>query len=185
MKIPLLFSLSVATILTTLSGETLNAQQVDEYQVKAAFLYNFAKFVEWPAEAGGAPEVLTICVLGRDPFGQALDDVIAGKIIAGRPLALRRLTDARHTGGCSILFISSSENIRSLSSLKSDEKRGVLTVGEAGNATAECVAIKFTLEGGKIRFEINLAEVQEEKLRLSSKLLSLATVVRRTPDSPR
>ena len=59
MKIPLLFSLSVATILTTLSGETLNAQQVDEYQVKAAFLYNFAKFVEWPAEAGGAPEVLT------------------------------------------------------------------------------------------------------------------------------
>jgi hypothetical protein len=184
MKISLLLSLSVATILTTLSGATLNAQEVDEYQVKAAFLYNFAKFVEWPAEASGdAHQVLTICVLGRDPFGQALDDVIAGKVIAGRPLALRRITDARHTGGCRMLFISSSENSRSLSLLNSDEKRGVLTVGEAGNATAECVAIKFTLEGGKIRFEINLAEVQEEKLRLSSKLLSLATVVRRTPAS--
>jgi len=184
MKVSLLFSLSVATVLTTLSAATLNAQQVDEYRAKAAFLYNFAKFVEWPPElSGDAHEVLTICVLGHDPFGQALDDVIAGKVIAGRPLALRRLTDARHTNGCRILFISSSENSRTLSSLKSDEKRGILTVGEAGNATAECVAIKFTLEGGKIRFEINLVEVEEGKLRLSSKLLSLATVVRRTAAS--
>jgi hypothetical protein len=185
MKISFLFSFGVAAILTNLPGATLNAQQMDEYQVKAAFLYNFAKFVEWPAEAGGPPQALTICILGHDPFGQALDDVVAGKVIAGRPIALRRVTDARHISGCRVLFISSSENLRSLSPLTSDEKRGVLTVGEAGNATAECVAIKFTLESGKIRFEINLVEVQEEKLRLSSKLLSLATVVRRTSDAPR
>ncbi len=71
MKILSLFSLGVAAILTNLPGASLNAQQMDEYQVKAAFLYNFAKFVEWPAETGGAPGALTICILGRDPFGQS------------------------------------------------------------------------------------------------------------------
>src|SRR4051794_22363120 len=99
--------LTLALAAQLLSG--LNSEPIAEYHVKAAFLYNFARFVEWPGEAFRSPgEPFSICVLGADPFGQDLDDVVAGKAIAGRPVAVRRFTDARETGGCHILFVSSS-----------------------------------------------------------------------------
>jgi hypothetical protein len=154
--------------------------QMDEYRVKAAFLYNFAKFIDWPAEAfRDSGESFTICVLGDDPFGRALDDAATNKTIAGRTLEVRRLSDARQAGGCRILFISSSERKRVLSVVAAAGRVGVLTVGEAGSATCDGVVIKFTLEAGKIRFEINLPAAEEGKLRLSSRLLNLAAAVRK------
>src|SRR5258708_34362438 len=86
------------------------AAAMDEYQVKAAFLYNFARFVEWPADVFHDPsDPFAICVLGQDPFGHALDDVVAGKKIEGRAFAVRRISAPRQAVGCRILFVSSSE----------------------------------------------------------------------------
>jgi hypothetical protein len=158
---------------------SLNAQQLDEYHVKAAFLYNFAKFVDWPPEAfKTAAEPFAICILGQDPFGRALDDVVAGKTMGGRPVTVRRPSDAHQAVGCQILFVSSSEHKQVLAILAAAKQPGVLTVGEVGNPTAQGVAIAFILEGGRVRFEVNLACAEEEKLRFSSKLLSLAISVR-------
>jgi len=170
----------LTVVLATGVDLKLPAEQLDEYRVKAAFLYNFAKFVDWPAEAFATPgEPFSICVLGNDPFGQSLDDVIAGRAIGGRPVVVRRISDARQTGGCQILFVTSSAGKHVVSALAAMKRSGVLTVGEAGNSTSEGLIINFTLEAGKVRFEIDLLAAADEKLRFNSRLLSLATVVRR------
>jgi hypothetical protein len=152
----------------------------DEYQVKAAFLYNFAKFVEWPPEAFADPnEPLVVCVLGEDPFGHALDDAVSGKRVEGRALTVRRISDARQAKGCRMLFVSSSERKRVLPILASLGEPGLLTVGESDNATAEGMIINFTLEGDKVRFAVNVAAAERGKLRFSSRLLSLAVSVKK------
>jgi hypothetical protein len=153
---------------------------VDEYQLKAAFLYNFARFVEWPAEAFQNPsQSFVFCVLGEDPFGRALDDVLDGRKIDGRASVVRRISDAHRTKGCQILFISPSEPKSVLALLAGIGDSGLLTVGESDAAAADGMIIDFILEGGKIRFIINAAGAEREKLRISSRLLSLATVVRK------
>jgi hypothetical protein len=158
----------------------LAAQHTEEYRIKAAFLYNFAKFVDWPTEAFRAPgDPMTVCVLGRDPFGQALDDAVAGKKIGARALVVRRIAADHQTAGCHILFVSSSEPARVLSIIAAANQPGILTIGEAGSEASEGLIINLTLVGGKVRFEINITEAGKERLRLSSKLLSLATVVRK------
>jgi hypothetical protein len=172
--------LILTIVLTTGVDLILPAQQLDEYHVKAAFLYNFAKFVDWPAEAFPTrDEPFAICVLGENPFGGSLDDVIAGRAITGRPVVVRHVSDARQTGGCQILFVTSSAGKRFVSSFAATKHSGVLTVGEKGNSSSEGLIINFTLEGGKVRFEINLVAAADEKLRFSSRLLSLATMVRK------
>jgi hypothetical protein len=103
--------------------------------------------------------------------------VIAGKAIAGRPLAAHRISDAGQIGGCHILFAGSSGGKLVLSILAAANRPGLLTVGDAGNLASERMIINFTLKNGTIRFIINIAAADEEKLRFSSKLLSLATVV--------
>ena len=149
----------------------------DEYHVKAAFLYNFAKFVEWPPGVFQGPnDPFVICVLGRDPFGRALDDVIAGRRIAGRPLTARRVAEAHNAAGCRILFVSASEPEHDLAVLSAMNEAGVLTVGESGSATSEGMIITLTLEGGRVRFAIRTDAADRQKLRFSSLLLSLATV---------
>jgi hypothetical protein len=152
----------------------------DEYQVKAAFLYNFAKFVEWP---GGAfenqSESLVVCVLGEDPFGRALDDIVSGKKIDGRAFTVRRISDPRQAKGCRMLFVSSSEPKGVLSVLANMNESGVLTVGESDSPASEGMIINFILESGKIRFAINTAAAEREKLRFSSRLLSLAIIVKK------
>jgi hypothetical protein len=152
----------------------------DEYQVKAAFLYNFAKFVEWPAESFVNPGLpLTVCVLGEDPFGGALDEVVSGRNIDGRALAVRRISDPRQAAGCRILFVSSSERKRVLAVIAGLNEPGILTVGESDSATSEGMIINFTLEGGRVRFAINAGAAEREKLRVSSRLLSLASAVKK------
>jgi hypothetical protein len=169
----------VAALLTPLVAAS-QQRPIDEYQLKAAFLYNFAKFVEWPPEAFVNPtDPLPVCVLGDDPFGHALDDVISGKKIEERALIVRRISDAHQAKGCRILFVSSSERRGVLSILAGINEPGVLTVGEADTAVSGGMIINFILEGGKIRFEINTAEAEREKLRFSSRLLSLAILVKK------
>ncbi len=172
--------LVVAMAIGGVSGAAALGQTVDEYQVKAAFLYNFAKFVEWPPQAfhdSGAP--LTICVLGQNPFGRSLDQAVDGKVVDDRRLVVRQFADVRQVSGCHILFVSASER-KVLRSILGDLKEsGVLTVGETDGFTADGGVISLLLEGDRVRFEINLDAAGRQKLRISSKLLSLARIVKK------
>jgi hypothetical protein len=154
-------------------------QGIEEYQVKAAFLYNFAKFVEWPSQAFKTPQdPIVVCVLGHNPFGNALEQVIRGKSIEGRAFVFRKVADAEEASACQILFISSSEGKRFHSLYKDLKPAGILTVGEAEGFAADGGVINFTLDSGHVRFEINVDAAEHEQLHISSKLLSLAQIVK-------
>jgi hypothetical protein len=154
-------------------------QSVDEYQVKAAFLYNFAKFVEWPAGEFKSPsDPMVICVLGRNPFGPLLDQAISGKQIEGRNLSIREVLSIRECGACQLLFIAVSEKKHLPAVLESLKTSSVLTVGETANFAAAGGVINFKLDDGKVSLEINLHAAERARLRISSKLLSLAKIVR-------
>jgi hypothetical protein len=175
----MLFRVGAIFVLASRLSAGVNPEQMDEYRVKAAFLYNFAKFVDWPEEAfRNAGEPFSVCILGADPFGRALDEVVAGKAIAGRPLAVRRIPDAHQSAGCHILFVSPSAGKQVLPVLAAAKQCGILTVGEAGSSGSEGMVINFILASGKVRFEINVAAAADQKLRVSSRLLSLATTIR-------
>ena len=148
-----------------------------EYQVKAAFLYNFARFAEWPAESfQHSGEVFQVCVLGTDPFGPALDEVTAGQSVAGHPVEVRRISDPAMVRGCRLLFLGGSQKRLLSSALR---EPGVLTVADSDCQGAGEAMIWFTVDRGKVRFEINMDAATRGKVRLSSRLLSLATAVRR------
>ena len=149
-----------------------------EYEVKAAFLYNFAKFVDWPPGAFRAPEEgITFCVYGEDPFEGALERVIAGKTIRDRPLRVLRPKQTSEFSSCRILFIASSERKRLPQVLSSVHEAPILTVGEVEHFIQAGGMIGFVINENKVRFEINLKATEESHLSPSSKLLALATSV--------
>jgi hypothetical protein len=153
-------------------------QTVDEYQVKAAFLYNFAKFVEWPPRTfKSSRDPITICIVGQSPVGAALEQAVNSKTIDARAFVIRQVAGVQPSGGCQILFVGASERKRLKSILGEVKTSGVLTVGEMDGFVAEGGVVNFTLEEGKIRFQINLNAAEQQKLRISSKLLSLAQIV--------
>ncbi len=147
----------------------------DEYQVKAAFLLNFAKFVEWPAVAFKGPEdPITICVLGQNPFGTTLDDVVRDKTVANRSFVVRGVLNAQQANTCQIVFVSASERKRFRLLLDGFKGRSILTVGEADDFTANGGIINFKLKDARVRIEIDAGAADRAGLRISSKLLSLA-----------
>ena len=155
------------------------AQTAEEYQVKAAFLYNFAKFVEWPTQTFKTPQdPVVVCVLGHNPFGSALEEAIRGKSIEGRAFAFRQVAYAEDASACQILFVSSAEGKRFRSLCGNLRPAGILTVGEAPGFAADGGVINFKLDGGHVRFEINVDAAEREQLHISSKLLSLAQIVK-------
>lgn len=152
---------------------------MEEYQVKAAFLYNFAKFVEWPSQAfKTSTDPITVCVLGRNPFGSALEDAIRGKAIEGRTFQYRQVSDAESASGCQILFVGSAESKHLHSLFGNLKPQGILTVGEVQDFALDGGVINFKLEDGRVHFEINLSAAEHEQLRISAKLLSLAQIVK-------
>ncbi len=156
--------------------------QVDEYQVKAAFLFNFAKFVQWPAQTFKTPtDPIAICILGKNPFGKTLEETIKGKTVGGRTLDVLPISDTQPPGSCQILFVPSSERKRFRSILARLKGAGVLSVGEAGEFTAEGGVINFSVEHGNISLEINVAAAEYTGVHISAKLLSLSHVVRMAP----
>jgi hypothetical protein len=156
--------------------------QVNEYQVKAAFLYNFAKFVEWPPQTFKSPtDPIAICILGPDPFGDALNETIGGKVVAGRTFEVRKISNSQSVRNCPILFVRASEGKRFRAMLDSLKGSGVLSVGEAEGFATGGGVINFKLEHGSIRLEINVAAAEYAQVHVSSKLLSLAQVVRGAP----
>src|ERR1700722_916201 len=142
------------------------------YQVEAIFLFNFAKYVDWPAAA--FPNVtapITIGVVGTDPFGDNLRNIIQGKTINGRPFVIKHLASDSDLGGCQILFISDSEATRMGEVLDRAGALPILTVGEDEEFAQNNGIINFVLKDGKVRLEIDLTEAKKNKLTISSRLL--------------
>ncbi len=169
-------------LLALLLACTAQAQAIDEYQVKAAFLYNFAKFVDWPALTFKTDkDPLRICVLGQDPFGSALGNAVGGKTVLGRPFVLTEISSGGQVTDCQILFISSSERKHLRSIFAELRTTGILTVGETDGFAAEGGIVNFKLSDGRVRLEINIEAAGQAKLRINSSVLSLAQIVRTAP----
>jgi hypothetical protein len=155
------------------------AQEAGEYEVKAAFIYNFAKFIEWPSNASPSPsEPMVIGILGRDPFGGEIDRAVAGKTVNGRRLVIKRFPALESYEYCHILFVSSSERNNLSRILATVANSGVLTVSETERFAQIGGIINFTTVENRIRFEINQAAAERAGLKISSKLLSLGRAIR-------
>jgi hypothetical protein len=152
-----------------------------EYEVEAAYLSNFGRFVEWPARTGAANDAFNVCVLGADPFGPLLDAGLKGEIINGAPMVARRIATPEEAAGCRILFLSFSKESQLTTILGALGNSNILTVSDMEGFTRRGGMIQFVLDGNRVRFEINLAAAQRARLTLSSQLLKLAVMVRRTP----
>ncbi len=154
------------------------AQSATEYQVKAAFLFNFARFVEWPAEAfPSADSALQICILGQDPFGRDFEQVIVDKVVSGRRIEIAHPDGVPQARACQILFIAASEKPRFPAILQGLKGASVLVVGDTPGFAALGGAINFVLDDGRVRFEINLKAAELAHLKLSARLLTVAKVV--------
>jgi hypothetical protein len=153
-----------------------------EYQVKAVYMVNFIKFIEWPAGTlGNTNEPFPVCVLGQDPFGPALDQSLAGERIDQHPLAAHRIQSARDAAGCRVVFISASSDSQIEDTLVSLEGESILTVSDTPRFVRRGGMIEFVREGNRVRFELNLAAAKMARLTVSSELLRVAAAVRGAP----
>jgi len=149
------------------------SDDLPEYRLKAAFLYNFALFTEWPADVGAT---LNLCVYGRDPFGEEID-ALQGKAVGDRRVQVRRITSVEALSACQVVFIADSSRdgiARVLSSLRGAT---VLTIADVPGAAQQGVALNMSVVNDKITFEANLTAARAANVKLSSRLLSLATEV--------
>jgi hypothetical protein len=146
-----------------------------ESEVKAAFLLNFAKFVDWqPAFFAASGSPLAICIVGTDPFGPAIDELIQGEAVSGRKLVVRRIGEPPQPRTCQIVY---TEGGKEASRLLSALGPGVLTVGEGEGFLRNGGIIGFVIENRRVRFDINQKAAETAALKLSSRLLSVARVV--------
>lgn len=161
--------------LLTLCGSAF-ADRPSEYQVKAAYLYNFGKFVNWPPNAA-ATSNFEVCVLGADPFGPLLEATVSDSTINGKRVIARRIARAQDAAGCRVVFVAASESPHLGSDLAVLSKLHVLTVSDNPHFLERGGMIQFIFEGDRVRFAVNLTAAQEAGLTLSSELLKVATRV--------
>jgi hypothetical protein len=153
-----------------------------EYQVKAAFLVNFPKYVDWPAEAfaeTGSP--IVIAVLGESKVIEEIQKVIAGRTVNGRQIVLKRLAAGEESGVCHVLFVSAAEQQHSPDLLAKLKDASILTVGESDDFLESGGIINLAHRDQKIALEVNLAAADKARIKISSKLLGVASVVKGKP----
>ena len=158
----------------TLLVRAAAATALPEHQLKAAFLYNFANFTEWPASVG---PTIQLCVYGPDPFGRFLDD-LEGARVGGRKLAVLRTNQFEVLSGCNLVFVATPAMAGLPRIVESARGKPLLTVVETADATARSAALRLVLEDARVGFEVNMVAVREADLTLSSKILRLARDVR-------
>jgi hypothetical protein len=155
-------------------------QPADEYQVKAAYMYNFAKFVDWqPQTFESATQPIAFCVLGQSPLSQPLQEALNGKVVGQRPLVFRQITEAKQAGKCQVVFLGASDRKQLRQALDELKTHNTLTVGEVEGFTNEGGIIRFVLDMSRIRLEFNLDAADDAKLHISAKLLSLGKTIRK------
>jgi hypothetical protein len=152
-----------------------DAAPAPEYKVKAAFLYNFAQFIEWPGDAVGGNGPIILAVVGDNPFGTVLDDAARGKAVGGHPLIVRHYPNLQALGPAHILFVSASEENNAEAVLQR-AGNATLTVSDFDSFTSKGGMFRFFLEDNKIHFEVNVEAVRKSRLKVSSKLMKLAKV---------
>jgi hypothetical protein len=149
-----------------------------EYQIKAAFLFNFTRFIGWPAESfADSASPIVIGVTGENPFGAELANVLKGRRVNGRPIVVRSVTNSDDARTTHLLFVGATEPSELAQLMRSLQGHPVMTVGESAAFASEGGMIKFVLRGDKVRFEINASAAEQSRLRVSAHLEKLATVV--------
>jgi hypothetical protein len=170
----------LAAAVAVAAGVTVAAQKPAEYQVKAAYLYGFGRFVDWPPDTPTAADgAFVLCVLGEDPFGRLLDQATEGGQLKNQPVAVRRIVRVEDASACDTLFVSASEQSRLPRILLLLAHRPVLTVGDSPEFAKSGGMIGFTMEGSRVRFTVNLAAAQAAGLMPQSELLRVAAAVLR------
>jgi hypothetical protein len=170
--------LSVSVFISGLPQYARPQSVAEEYQVKAAFLFHFAQFVDWPPGVlNDSDSSLILCVFDDEPRRQEFQSTIDGKAIGARVLRVRPISRSQEVQGCNILFLSRDEARRQTAILRSLRGMPVLTVGETDNFLSSGGMIRFHLDEDKIRFDINLDGVESSHLKISSRVLLLATSV--------
>jgi hypothetical protein len=154
------------------------AEEDVEYPAKLAFLYNFAKFVEWPAASNRSPNTnILICIAGRDPFSPRTESQLRTRIVLGHPIEIRTMRVTDSFSACNIVFVPITEQDQAANILRGLRGSSTLTVGEIEGFAARGGIINLMIEGNRLRFEINPLAAGRAGLKISSKLLSLAKIV--------
>jgi hypothetical protein len=149
----------------------------EEYKVKAAFLFHFAQLVEWPAALNAGDNSLNLCVFDDAPHFQELQSTLEGKLVGTRILHVRLLSQTQTAQGCNILFLSREEGRRQTAVLRSLRGQPILAVGETDSFLSDGGMIRLRLDDDKIRFDVNTGAADSSHLKISSRLLLLATTV--------
>ncbi|MGH9718250.1 MAG: YfiR family protein [Candidatus Acidiferrales bacterium] len=176
------FTIGAVCLLCMLAAPCSRAQNSDsapsEYLIKAGFIYNFAKLMEWPAPVFTAPNSpIVIGVLGTDPFQGMLDNVLRGKQVNGRGFLVKHLKWGDDLKGCDILFVSSSEKAHFDDLFRLIRGLPILTIGDTPGFAERGGIINFVLEDDKVRFEIDVEAAKQANINISSRLLGLAKIV--------
>lgn len=167
--------LALLLALLPLVPEAEAQQQARAPEIKATFLYHFSSFVEWPPGAFAEKDSpLVIGILGPDPFGAFLSELVEGEKANGHPIVVQRYGNVKDIGKCHILFINTPQPAEAIKALGN---RSILSVGDSDNFARSGGVIRFLLEQGKIRLEINMTAAKQANLNISSKLLRLAKTI--------
>jgi len=151
-----------------------------EYQVKAAFIYNFTQFIEWPKDAFAGPDApFVIAVLGQDPFDGALENILAGKSVGNRPIVTKHFSSVADIGPAQILFVPATMNDSARDVVAKIGKSPVLIVGENEELLSAGGAVRLYLEEGRMRFQINPDILDAARLKASAKLMQLARIYKK------
>ena len=167
----------LAIALAGMAAEAADNQPGPEYEIKAAFLFNFAKFVEWPGLNESA--TFNVCLVGEDPFGRLLESAFLGKSVHNLPVVIRRLgSQFAEARSCQVVFISASERRRFKDVLSGLAGAPVLTVSDSPSFPAAGGVVNFYVDNHRVRFEISPENAEKGRLRISSQLLRLARLIR-------
>jgi len=169
--------LVVIALVVAAPAASLRAQPSLEYNVKAALLLNFARFIEWPDGAfADTRSPIHVCVAGENRFGDALDDVLHGETVGSRTFATRVVTGPRDSAGCHLLFVAAGTESRAAAIIG---QRGsfAVTVGESRRFEDMGGAVTFVLDSGRVRFNVNLRPLEQRQVRVSARMLQLASRV--------
>lgn len=173
-------AVTATIVVVVVIAGAVRADSALEYRVKAAFLYNFAKFVDWPQGAFVSDEApVRLCLVGGDPFGAVLDRTLKGRTVNGRNVVVHRNQDAQTLGRCHITFVGQDTGEPLARVMQRVGTTGVLTVGESDAFYDLGGIIRFLVEDGKVRFDVNAGEAEGASLKVSSQLLKLARTVER------
>jgi hypothetical protein len=177
-SVSLLVLLLIAVLISGPLQPACAQPPAEEYKVKAAFIFHFAQLVDWPGDVlNAADPTLSLCVFDDEPRLHELQSTLEGKLVGTRVLHVHLLSQSLGLQGCNILFLSRDEGRRQAAVLKSLRGQPVLTVGETDSFLADGGMIRLHLEDDRIRFDIDASSADSSHLKISSRLLLLATTV--------